>query len=505
MNSATECAARSANLCLLAGAVLLVPATRRRDWWREWRAELWQVRYEYAYGPGYSWHSERVILAFCLGAYQDALCLRRLDRDGRRAAHAPFALRFDSAWQCLFVLAILFGASFAFTRLLPGVCAERAMARKLMRPGLVLIKDVNNEDSPRTISAYQYRLWKSRPQRYFDGLAFYRVTREPVAWAPEPAVAHVRVGWRVARASSDFFSVLGLPVRLSTQGLYSGMPRVVLAEEVWKRQFGADPQIAGRVLELGSGYAVVAGVVPQGPWGLPGKVDAWLLVSDSQMALAATGYVIGHLSRSGRFLMGVPQISIKSFAPHSAPDDLVGIALGGVLPGAWDAFWFAILVAFLALPAVLPVSLHGASLSLHAVSPVRRVLCWSFFAAKIALLLAIAYCTAIDLAYGFIAIDSLKAIYIEMAVAFLIALAGLRWAIVDQRRRCPVCLRRVAHPARVGQFSRTFLAWNGTELVCMGGHTLLHVPALPTSWFAAPRWMFLDPSWKFLFAEPVRD
>jgi hypothetical protein len=34
----------------------------------------------------------------------------------------------------------------------------------------------------------------------------------------------------------------------------------------------------------------------------------------------------------------------------------------------------------------------------------------------------------------------------------------------------------------------------------MGGHTLLHLPGGPTSWFGAPGWLFLDPSWSFLFA-----
>ena len=71
---------------------------------------------------------------------------------------------------------------------------------------------------------------------------------------------------------------------------------------------------------------------------------------------------------------------------------------------------------------------------------------------------------------------------------------------LDQRQRCPVCLNRVAHPAQVGLASRTFLAWNGTELMCTGGHTLLHVPGLPTSWFGTQRWLYLDASWEFLFA-----
>jgi hypothetical protein len=35
----------------------------------------------------------------------------------------------------------------------------------------------------------------------------------------------------------------------------------------------------------------------------------------------------------------------------------------------------------------------------------------------------------------------------------------------------------------------------------MGGHTLLHVPSLPTSWFSGQRWMYLDTSWEFLFAD----
>ena len=62
-----------------------------------------------------------------------------------------------------------------------------------------------------------------------------------------------------------------------------------------------------------------------------------------------------------------------------------------------------------------------------------------------------------------------------------------------------------ARPSRKSNLrSRTFLAWNGTVLMCLRGHTLLHVPALPTSWFYAPRWDYLDPSWEFLFCGMTR-
>ena len=65
----------------------------------------------------------------------------------------------------------------------------------------------------------------------------------------------------------------------------------------------------------------------------------------------------------------------------------------------------------------------------------------------------------------------------------------------------PVCLRLLTNPARVGQPSRNFLAWNGTELMCSRGHGLLHVPEIATSWFSTQRWLYLDPSWNGLFCE----
>jgi hypothetical protein len=124
--------------------------------------------------------------------------------------------------------------------------------------------------------------------------------------------------------------------------------------------------------------------------------------------------------------------------------------------------------------------------------------------AKIALLLPIVYLVSLDLAYGFTTFGRERAVYIQLISTFLMCLFGLRWVLKDQRQRCPVCMRCVTHPAHVGQASRTFLDWNGTEMMCMGGHTLLHVPSLPTSWFSTQRWLYLDTSWGFLFAGSTR-
>jgi len=495
---AIEAMVRTADLGLLRGASLLVPGGQREEWWREWHAELWEVRRACACAGEVRWAAEREIAGFCLGAFEDAYCLRRMDKKKR----TPLPISFGSAWQCILFLAVILGVCYGMARMLPGVRAERGMSQYTVRPGLVLIENADNEDSPRTISSGQYRAWKDRKQQFFDGFAFYRVTQESVDRETAQAGSRQTGGWDVGRASSNLFVLLGLPVRFRAKdaGADADLPRVVLSESLWKREFGANPHVAGGIVRVGLRRATIAGVAPEGPWDLPGKVDAWLLEPDSQTASAGAGYVVAHLTESGRSKMWAARVPIKSFSPHRSPDDLLGIALGNGAPGEWDIFLFAVFLAVLALPAITSVSVGDLSVSVHRISWPRRLWRWGFLGVKIALLLPIVHFASLDLAYGFTAFNANQAMYIQLASTFFVCLFGMSWVLSDQRQRCPVCLRRVDHPARVGQLSRTFLAWSGTELMCMGGHTLLHVPSLPTSWFSSQRWMFLDSSWDFLFA-----
>jgi hypothetical protein len=122
---------------------------------------------------------------------------------------------------------------------------------------------------------------------------------------------------------------------------------------------------------------------------------------------------------------------------------------------------------------------------------------WVFLAAKIALLLPIVFLGTLDVAKFFgvpIHAGPLHCMMVAYAVAF-------RWALVDQRRRCPECLRLLKHPVPIGQPSQTFLAWYGTEFVCEKGHGLLHVPEIPTVSFRTERWQHLDRSWTSLFSQ----
>ncbi|HSR41563.1 MAG TPA: ABC transporter permease, partial [Longimicrobiales bacterium] len=60
-------------------------------------------------------------------------------------------------------------------------------------------------------------------------------------------------------------------------------PVAVLAHEFWERRFGADPEILGRTLEIGSGRYAVVGVAPPGFTGAElAPVDVWLPLETAQ-------------------------------------------------------------------------------------------------------------------------------------------------------------------------------------------------------------------------------
>lgn len=104
-----------------------------------------------------------------------------------------------------------------------------------------------------------------------------------------------------------------------------------------------------------------------------------------------------------------------------------------------------------------------------------------FLIAKTALLL-------LTVAFG---ASDLSGFPLQLNVAMAGAFLGIRWALMDQRRRCPNCLRLLDKPVRMGSGSRMLLEWNGTELICLRGHGVMHIPESPAIWFDKPRWVSL--------------
>jgi len=472
---------------ILCSAALLTPGEQRAEWLREWRGELWHAREATRFDKEITWEGEKTILRFCSGSIQDAFAMRKL-----RGAQSAFR---GSAVECLLLLLAMFMASCLLYHVLPEVRAQNHPSLYQVNSNLIMIQDAfASSDSLATIPVEKYRMWKSRQQRYFDGFAFYHLTKENVATQNA-----VKQRWKVAHGSLNLFWMLGLPTLISSESpdAEGRTPGIILSDAIWRRDFQANLHVSGHIVHVGHDEFRVLGVAPLGVWRLPGNVDAWVLEPDEENR--GVGYVIAHLTALGRSQMSANRIEIVSSNSDDSNEELCGISFANRTKGPWGFFQFALFLAFLALPAITSVSFGESQFCSNRPSWTNRVFRWMFLCAKIALLLPTVYFASLDLAYWHAPIYSVGAQYVQLISSFTMGLFGLRWILLDQRNRCPVCLRRVTHPAQVGLTGRTFLAWNGTELICTGGHTLLHVPAMPTSWFSTQRWLYLDSSWKSLF------
>ncbi len=218
---------RGGNQCLLRLASLLVPGQHRGEWWREWQSELWHVRQACTCQGTPSWKGEREVAAFCLGAFQDAFCLRR--EVGQKKV--PLATTKGSAAQCLLFLVSVIAVSYCIALLRPGVRAELLSLRYRVPQNLTLIQSARySQDSVPTISAAQVRVWRGRKQQIFDGFAFYQIVQKPVSTA-----SHAQSALRIARASSNLFELLALPIRFAPTGseAHGDMPKLILSDALW--------------------------------------------------------------------------------------------------------------------------------------------------------------------------------------------------------------------------------------------------------------------------------
>jgi hypothetical protein len=479
-------------------ASLLVPAAERGDWTCEWFAELWHVRHSYIrVDETISLQSQGEIVWFCLGAFSDARCVRELGgKSGLRATHMH-----GSAAQALLWLSVTLLLCFLIASLLPGVRAEDEAVRFQISPNALIISEAADNSFRPSIPVGLYLNWKNTHQRYFQDLAFYHVTRETAQSGSRT------ISWNVARSSPNLFGLLGVPLKHTFEDK-SGLPAVILSHEAWMRSFKGSPNVTGQIIQIGHANVQIAGIVAAGAWRLPGTPDVWILQPDAQFALdfpaRTPGFLIAQLSARGQdtMLRSDTGTGISARNLEDLLIDLSGTPLTVPIEGPWNLYEFALFLALVALPAVSSVSLGESHLTSHRASVRERVRRFLFLGGKFVLIAGIGLFGSFDIAYCSTSSYSPGAECLQLISCFAICLFGFRWALADQLHRCPVCLRRVTNPASVGLASRTFLGWNGTEMICMGGHALLHVPSLPTSWFSDQRWLYLDSSWQFLFADP---
>jgi len=453
------------HLAILRGAALLVPEQQRGEWLAEWKSELWHAWQE-PHGMN--------LLTFCFGSFRDALWLRRegpvprsygvlhLDvpafPDGFPEPPGTF-LR--SPVQCL---SFLFGAAVVCTVLAFALPWARHVLMPVSDPvasGLVMLSPAGynaaNANDPMnpypSVSVAQFRSLRDETQGQFAGIGFY---------LPE-----YMGNFLIARTSRGLLELL--KIRVPQDGDH---PALLLSDKGWRRLLHGDPGVAGRTIRLrgrdGPRTVRIGGVLAENQWRLPEDVDGFLIENPATLPSEDKGFVLARLEKSGAF-------------PHCA-FRYVRVASRG------RRFLLPIMTVFFVSLLLVPLTTAFSAASFPSLRMGARG--WALLAAKIALLLPIVCFGALDLA-------GISPLVLDLS--FFGGIFAMRWALSDQARRCPVCLRLLENPVRIGQSSRTFLEWHGTELVCLQGHGLLHVPEPASIWFTEQRWMDLGPSWSELF------
>jgi hypothetical protein len=213
-------------------------------------------------------------------------------------------------------------------------------------------------------------------------------------------------------------------------------------------------------------------VVADDRWNLPAGIDGWLIEDEPAIAALPAyteGFALGRLRYTSLSDTQFHFVRIEERSFEFLRLLAISLPMGMLL-------------------GILTCDLLGGHP--HRVGPRRGL----FLAAKILLVLPIVLFGSLDLtSLG----SSVSPIVLHMV--FFGSLFAARWILADQRKRCPVCLRLLANPVRMGEPSRILLEWHGTELMCLRGHGMLYVPEWPALWSGRQRWMDLGPSWGGLF------
>ncbi len=120
----------------------------------------------------------------------------------------------------------------------------------------------------------EYEFWKEHAAAFSSVAGLRGVSNQTLATGERQESIDVMV------VTAGFFRTLGVPLAMGrdfdgAETQPSGPQAVILSDNLWRRSFGADPQVLGRAVRLGDGSYTVAGVSPRGFW-FPQSADAFV-------------------------------------------------------------------------------------------------------------------------------------------------------------------------------------------------------------------------------------
>jgi hypothetical protein len=439
-------------------------------------------------------HARAQVLQRCWEAFADALAERFPGTESggwpQRTVRGP---RFLLAALAAALATILAGTGF--------LSSIRTVYRPLPFPEasrLVACYQVHFLSASLGVQARYLEPWR-RESKTLTALAAYHVEDYVLS---RPGLKDT--GLAGARVTPDFFQVLGAKAALGRAFGPKDNPaeaQVVLSYRLWRSGFGSNRQMVNLPITLDGKSFRVIGVLPPDFWFHSPDLDIWTLSPNTTRNAQSPDLlrVIGRL-RPGA-------------TARAARAELDGIALhtpgfrGGPLRVASLGEYLRPALSFIISVFVAAVSLGLAAALLQWLRSCWRLRSyswaalryWAFFFAKSALLAAgVATACAELSAWNTLGLHSNKFVLSLLAdwLVVLGVLLAFQWAILDQARRCPVCLRLLSSPFTSGSCSSALIEPASTELLCDQGHGTLCVSDSYTTLGEIRRWVTLEDSWR---------
>jgi hypothetical protein len=310
-----------------------------------------------------------------------------------------------------------------------------------------------------------------------------------------------------ARVTPGFFDLLGVQPLLGRFFRNDETDKdsiAVLSYSMWRKRFDSDPAVIGRYMRLDGRDTRIIGVLPEHFWFRSPELQVWTLLPDLTRPDPATRLV----GTVGRLRPGI--------TPAAARSELQTLAFrssrfrGGAFrvvplteslrPSLQFILFSWTAGVFLAMG--IAVIQWARSWTSGTQKRLELTKYWFFFAAKSTMLLSILLLVGVEAAArNTLALHAPYRFAFSLGidwVSILVSLFILRWAMLDQSRRCPVCLRRLGTAVSSGSWSSSLLEPASTELLCDQGHGSLHFSGSYSALGEIRRWITLEESWREL-------
>jgi predicted permease len=276
----------------------LAPASRRREWRRQWRADLWhESQWLRRHQRGIAGSASLVGRA--AGAWRHALWLRQLERISHDLRYGWRLMLRQPGFTAIAVLTIGIGIG-ANVVVYSWVEAflRRPIAGAIDADRLMLLDGMMGTRNVMAVSHPDFRDYRARQPDGIAGIIAYTMMAMSVRSGDEPQ----RVWGQLV--SGNYFDVLGVRTargrtfRPEEDSTPNGHPVAVISHTLWERHFGSNPDIVGRTMTLNGHAFTLVGVAAPGFRGTEPflGLDIWVPLAMQPM------------------LMGVERLSVRRAA-----------------------------------------------------------------------------------------------------------------------------------------------------------------------------------------------